>query len=144
MQSQRSLESPLVVPSFAHVSRHMDVGTVAALMASRTLPSVFDGDKHFTLAHTLYWAERDREDGVNCAIREEPLAQTRTGYYNLRTPAYFESVRNLDQATITMIENCPELPVEYLAPEHAKVHIAHQLYWEGRPRIRPAVIEHSV
>ena len=143
MQTHRSLESPLTHPLFAHVSRHMDVDTIVAITTSRSLPAVCFGNDHRTLAHTLYWAERNLEDGVNCALCEESLAQHCVGYIP-RSLAYFESVRNFDHATIAMIESLPELPAEYLIEEHAKIQSAHQLYWEGRSRTRPAAIEHSV
>jgi hypothetical protein len=143
MQTHRSLESPLAKPTFAHVSRHMDVATITMITASRSLPDACVGFTHLTLAHTLYWAERDQEDAINCAIREEPLAQHRSGYIP-PSAAYLDAVRHFSQETIVMIENFPELPAEYLTPDHAKIQLAHQLYWEGRPHVRPSVLEHSV
>ncbi len=143
MQTQRSFDSPLANPTFAHVTRHMDAATVAMITASRSLPDACVGFTHLTLAHTLYWAERDQEDGVNCATSEEPLAQHRSGYIR-PSPAYLESVRHMPQETIVMIENIAELPAEYLTSDHSKLQLAHQLYWEGRPHVRPSVLEHSV
>lgn len=47
---------------------------------------------------------------------------------------YNHCVRNLDVATIAVIENNVDLPPEYSGPEHFKVQTAHRIYAQIRAR----------
>jgi hypothetical protein len=126
-------DSPLERPTFAHVSRHYDVALIAAIMASRSLPTECYNNEHRILAHALYWAERDREAGIACALAEEGLAQHRSGVY--RSREYLEATLGLSSDTIAMIERSSMLPTEFLGPSlDQRVRTAHQIFWRQYAR----------
>lgn len=45
-------------PTFAEVSRNLDVGTYLRICANETLPSDWLGHAHLELVHRLYWEEK--------------------------------------------------------------------------------------
>ena len=71
MHTQQHLESPLHHLIFKNVSVHLSPAEITTIKASRSLPTEWKDDTDLTLAHRLYWAERDWEFAVSSAFRSE-------------------------------------------------------------------------
>ena len=95
MHTHQHSDSPLKHPTFEHVSRHLSLAEIVTIMESRTLSPEWKDETRLTLAHRLYWAERDWELAVSSALHEVRLTQMQSWFAELNAE-YLHAVHQFD------------------------------------------------